>query len=397
MNSSEPGDEDPSDFEDDWSHGLDQLPDERYTAAGGIDAASAADALLPWLQMEYPLATQGEEIDGLIHATDGSIAIQNADGSGLVQSAEGALYAIRTRQGTILGNSNQSIIWPDGVDPTNETVVDTVSTISFDFVAHLATEKTQLETTQKGTILASGMSGPETSAETNPLIRGIAEIDILDNNRSQTGLLLTHRTGVQFYVGKDRTLTPDDSADLYGYVPFDGCRGTPVPSAGDAFDLLMPQQVAAHEAYIRQGEWFFIPAKQHTVRSLRGTQAPDAISQPNASPLYPYIPHEWTTRISNDSFINRAHARFSNLPTDATTPRDVFAHVRQLDSTDAYVDAHQLAEGIYIRGPLRYDGYESSIESIDVWHRAASYPRHLSMSVRRDVPFGNGTRGRSST
>ena len=230
------------------------------------------------------------------------------------------------------------------------------------------------------------------------MIHEIAEIDILDEDRSQTGVLLTHRTGVQLYVGKDSTLTPNESTDLYGYAPFDGCHGTPVPSAADGFDLLMPQKVAAREAYLRQGEWFLTPAKQHIVRSLRGTQTVSAKSQPNgSSPLYPYVPSEWTTRVSNGSFINRAHARFPDLPADVTTPREVFGYVHQLDSTDTYVDAHHLAEGIYVRGPLHYDGYESSIESIDGWHRAATFSQPLSTSVRRDIPFSNSPMSRTST
>jgi hypothetical protein len=349
-----------------------QLPDARYEAVGAIEAHRGADIATPWLRMQYPLESRGAATDGQMRTTTNFAAIQHDDGSGLFQSPAGtALYAIRTAAGTVIGNSSRRTVWPWGTDPAAEPLVEQVTTIPFLFVGQLATERTTLDTTEKGTVLVLDAKD-ETSVEGNAFMRGVVEADVLEETHDETGVLLSHESGVQLYVGRDSTAHAGIDDDLFGFVPFDGTDGTPVPSAADALDLLMPHQAATTETYRRQGEWFLLPADE----SPNGTiQKPGVGTRPyGGSPLESHVPRDWATGVPDSEYVERMSATIEGLPGAIETPQAVFEWLHDTEADEQlFKQARALAEGIYVRGTLRHRHNEHYVEHVEDWHYAVTH------------------------
>lgn len=358
---------------------LNQLPDDRYTAAGAIDASTSREVCAAWLRMCYPLGSEGAPAKAQIHGEEAT-AIQCDDGAGYFQSrTESALFAFRTASGTIVGNAGKPAVWPDDLDPAAEAGIasEEVIEIPFGFVARLATDRTALNTSPSGTMLASGTTGTVTSADPTPLMRGIVEADTLENG---DGVLLTHRTGVQFFVGKDTVPPSGDEEDYVGYVPFDGNSGTPVPSARDATDYLLPHRAAGHEQFVRQGKWFLTPLDGDDPEgSIQ--QPPDELESASGSPLESYLPEQWATTISDEAFVERARARFAGINTQTTSPQGVFDRLATIGAeSQFYAEARALAGGICMRGSLRPREPDTPSVRVEGWHHVETLARDVAVA-----------------
>lgn len=88
-----------------------EVPHPRYEPTGEIEAKSGSDVVDPWIRGKYPITDAEGTEDGVIRTSVNFYAKQHDDGSGVFMSPRGsAVYAIRTRDGTVLGNERP---WAD--------------------------------------------------------------------------------------------------------------------------------------------------------------------------------------------------------------------------------------------------------------------------------------------
>ena len=359
--------------------GVDTALDSRYELVGPIDATRSVPIVDAWLRMQYPVpggdAAGGDLEPGTIGSGSNYQAVQRPDGSGVFQSPAGtATYAVRLPDGTVLRNTDRGPNSPwsyAGLDTLAREYIE----LPFVFVGHVATMQTDLDNSDEATTRPGVQWDFEedTFIEGDAFLREVVEADVLDHPEEE-GVLLTHESGVQLYVGWDSTAADTDG--VFGFVPFDGAAGTRVPSARDALDLLKPQDVLTRgEDVPRQGEWFLIPSD--TGNGPSGTvQKPGVGARPyGASPLENHVPRDWATAVEDRVFLERVSERFDELPESVETPQDVFEWLANEGAeSNLYAAARELAEGIYVRGTLRHRDHDHRVENVgDEWHRAETH------------------------
>lgn len=357
-----------------------QVPDPRYEPTDAVGAESAGDVVDAWLRGLYPL---GDDEDGVIRTEINYYAAQHDDGSGVFMSPRGtAVYAVRLADGTVIGNESRGTMWP--WDATTQDVPSAYAEVPFRFVGHVATEQSDLNTVDPDSILARGLDDDETLVEGDDFMRELADADVLDADHAEEGVLLTHESGVQVYIGWDSTAYPDN--DLFGFVPFDGTEGTPVPSAADALDLLKPFAAAAREddMVTRQGEWFLVPTDDHPGS---GPCKPGVGSRPyGGSPLESHVPREYALGVSAGTFLQRVHEAF-DVPADIRNVQPFFDWLHAQDAaSELFEEARDLAEGVYVRGTVRHRGNEHYLANVgEEWHRAVTHDREVMTTVGRQI------------
>lgn len=400
----------------------------RYEIITEVDAAGNLGKMVdPWIDMVYPL-NRGNGLDeGVIDNPGPWQARHYPDGSGVVESSKGGnLYGVRTADGMIIGNEAAHLWFPYQSEYRQETEqegyevdvydYDWFVQIPFRFVGETLTEFTDLDTADEDSLLRRG-SAEETFVEGPEFMRGVVGADKLDDPEER-GVLLTHKTGVQVYVGRDSTSW--DDFELFGFVPFDGENGVPAPSAEDALDLLRPNEaaVADESAVERQGEWFLVPTEDDpegtiqkpgvaskewrygTDRVGRFETRHDAIGAvakeagarwidlvepervyPSGSPLDNHLPRDWKTGVDDDTFASRVW-RYSGGVWDIdlfpSAPQDVLDYIFENegefnDPQEVYADIREMAEGIYVRGTLRHRDNEHGMVQADDWRRATTH------------------------
>lgn len=352
-----------------------EVPHPRYEACDPIEAGCGSDVVDPWVRGKYPVSDDPDVEDGVIRTKVNYYAVQHDDGSGVVMTpAGGAVYAVRLADGTILGNESRGLMWPYGSETEDEA--EAYAEIPFRFVGDVVAEQTRREVTDEG----------------RTLMRSLRGADILDDHHDEEGVLLTHESGLQVYVGWDSTSY--ENSDLFGFVPFDGEDGVPVPSAGDALDLLKPHEAVARKGgeVTRQGEWFLVDTGEEPEGSI---QKPGVSARPyGGSPLESHVPRDWATGVEDGVFLERARGAFDDLPVDVETPQGVFdwLHAEDPDPEDGefdfltseqealseeidamYETARELADGIYVRGSFRHRDGEHYMETVDGWRRAETH------------------------
>lgn len=345
-----------------------------YEACEPIDASSAGDVVDPWIRMQYPVG--GDAENGVI-ATDVNFrAEQHADGSGVFMShAGGAVYAVRSADGAVVGNEGRGIMWP--YDADTESEVPAYIEVPFQFVGQVATEQTDLTVVPNGGMLERGLRDDETLVEGRLFMRQLVDIDILEDD-AEDGVLLTHESGVQVYVGRDSTAYPERFGDLFGFVPFDGQRGTRVPTAADALDLLKPHDAVARpdSEVVRQGEWFLVDVDEPVTGPVFNPGVGERPYGP--SPLESHVPRDWTIGTKVAAFLERAHETFEDLPDDVRRCDEVFAWLHDIDADSAmFAAARDLADGIYVRGSLRHRRNEHYMETVDDWRLAVTHDHEV--------------------
>jgi hypothetical protein len=368
-----------------------EVPHPRYEPTGEIEAKSGSDVVDPWIRGKYPITDAEGTEDGVIRTSVNFYAKQHDDGSGVFMSPRGsAVYAIRTRDGTVLGNESRGLMWPWGAESEEE--VEEYENIPFRFVGQVVTEQSDLHTVDEGSALGRGLDDGETMVEGNDFMQEVVDADILNDDHDEQGVLLTHESSLQVYIGWDSTAYPNN--DLFGFVPFDGENGTPVPSAEDALDLLKPYEAAAREDHDvkRQGEWFLV----RTGEEPEGTiQKPGVSSRPyGGSPMESHVPRDWATGVPDDVFLERVESH-DEVDREFDSPQDVFNWVEEHripDTTEEWIPAdeapwndeigdlthlfeelRELADGIFVRGSFRHRDNEHYMEKVEDWHRAETH------------------------
>lgn len=399
----------PSRTDQQHEHELDV--DVRYEACGPIDPSSGSGVVDPWLRMQYPLEERGADEDGVIETAVNYRAEQHDDGSGVLMShGGGAVYAVRLPDGTVIGNESRDMMWPYGSEMEGE--VDYVD-VPFNFVGGVLQEQTNIHTPEEGSLLDLGTRDGENTVEGRIWMRGVVDADILPDDHEESGVLLTHDSGTQVYVGWDSTSHTTGQNDLFGFVPFDGETGVRVPSATDALDLLKPHDAVARESVTRQGEWFAVDVDEEPVGSVQkpGVSEKDwrysspftetdfdtrheavgavtlefdagAISSVDAertytggSPLESHVPRDYALGTDAETFLERVHEELDDLPSDAGSVQEVFDWLYETDAEPrVYERARELADGVYVRGTLRHRDNEHYVENAgEDWRRAVTH------------------------
>jgi hypothetical protein len=202
-------------------------------------------------------------------------------------------------------------------------------------------------------------------------LREIVHGDDLPAGHPERGAVLTHKSGVQVYVGRDSTAHARNN--LFAFVTYDGKTGARVETAEEALDLLKPDPVVGLEAdeVVRQGEWFLFEDGE----PMGSTQKPGVRERPyGASPLDSHIPREWATGVPDMRFMGRVHDRFST-PDGVRSPQDVFEWLDDVDASDQMVETVRgLADGLFVKGSFRHEDNEHFIETVEGgWHRAETH------------------------
>jgi hypothetical protein len=387
--------------------------DERYTVVPDVDGSSywkrhdafadmnwsprqgLAALVDPFLDRVYPLNRENDLPEGTIHKDPYWQAIHHPDGSGVVQSSAGSrLYGIRTADGTVVATNTNRLWFPyhseyhrrrdDDSGEVDRYDYEWFVQMPFRFVGEVLTEFTDLDLAAEDSLLRMGMNR-ETMVEGPEFMRGVVGADTLDDD-TEDGVLLTHETGVQVYVGWDSTAW--DDYEMFGFVPFDGEAGVPVPSAEDALDLLTPNAAAAGDdsEVIRQGEYFLVPFEAEPEGTI---QSPGVSERPfGGSPLDSHIPREWRTAVADDVFVQRFVLEFGDEldVSDVETPQDavdlLYEHEGGLKGEAAmatsplaapYATARELAESIYVRGSFRHRDNEHRMEMVEEWRRVTTH------------------------
>jgi len=261
-------------------------------------------------------------------------------------------------------------MWPYGTESEDE--VDDYESIPFRFVGQVVTEQSTLHTVEEGSVLDLGLDDEETMVEGNDFMLEIVDADILDEGHDEQGVLLTHESGLQVYIGWDSTAYPNN--DLFGFVPFDGESGTPVPSSEDALDLLKPFEAAVREDHEvkRQGEWFLVNTDEYPGS---GPCNPGVGSRPyGGSPLESHVPRDYALGVTCGTFLKRVHDEFEDLPGDVRHVQEFFDWLHDEDAdSEMYERARELADGIFVRGSLRHRSNEHYMETVEEWHRAETH------------------------
>lgn len=401
--------------------------DSRYEVVPDVDSAGHLVKMSdPFIEMQYPLNENNDLPRGVIGHTNRWRAVQRPDGSGVVESSKGTrTYAVRIADGTILGNEETGFWFPYQSDyhqrrPDESGEVDTYDydwfiQFPYRFVGETLTEFTDLDIGDPDSILRLG-TDTDTFVDGDEFMRGVVGGDILDDE-DERGVLLTHQSGVQVYVGWDSTSW--DTFELFGFVPFDGDDGVPVPSAKDALDLLRPNEaVACRESAIsRQGEWFLVPAEDEPEGTIQkpgigskdwqftapgigdfdtrheaiGTVTTEVSPQliesvrcfkeyTSGSPLDNHIPRDWKPGVADETFVWRFCREFGDQldVSGVETPQDcvdlLYDHEDEFeDEYDPYETVRSAAAGIYVRGSLRHRNNEHRMAGCEDWRRATTH------------------------
>lgn len=350
--------------------------DPRYDIVDTITVDDAAGLVDAWARYRYPTNEHTDLESGVI-AMDGWSVVgqQHADGSGIIHAPERLdVFALRSPEGIVITNDDRSLMWPDDSDAADE--VDSHG-FSFEFVGDVIEEQTDLDTDRDGRPWLDELTvAPDTTrVDGEDVMRDVVAVDVLPPDHPDDGVLLTHRTGVQVYIGHDSTWWDDN--DVFGFVLEQEYRA---PSASDTISLLKPTDVAAAEQdgkdVRRQGEWYLVPADEVPAGTI---QRPGVGSRPyGGSPLGSHVPREWATGVPDDEFVAKFHDEIDANVT-AETPQAV---VEALGSWSvrrqtSFADLREMAGGIYVRGSLRHRDREHEMETVDGWHRARTHDRDV--------------------
>lgn len=377
--------------------------DPRYTVVPEVDASGHLGKVVdPFVDMVYPLNEDSDIPRGVVRNSGRWQAKHRPDGSGVVESSAGtATYGIRTAGGTIVGDVREDFWFPWASDyhqrrPDDSGEVEVYDydwfiEIPFRFVGEVLTMQTDLDLADEDSALRIGRD-EETFVEGPDFMREVVAADILDDD-TERGVLLTHDSGVQVYIGYDSTAYGD--SEVFGFVPFDGEKGVPAPSASDALDLLRPNRAAAAEEsnVERQGEWFLVP----TAEEAEGTiQKPGLDAKPyGGSPLDNHVPRDWRTVVDDDTFVRRFMEAMEDpfggqVP---ETPQDCVDLLNEgAVNTIEYDDLIEMAEGVQVRGTLRHRENEHRMAKAEEWRQATTHDWEVitvedsdtSMRVARD-------------
>jgi hypothetical protein len=254
-----------------------------------------------------------------------------------------------------------------------EGEVDYVN-VPFRFVGAILEEQTDIDTPEEGSLLDLGrVNDDENIVEGHVWMRGVVDADVLPDEHDESGVLLTHESGVQAYVGWDSTSHADRQNDLFGFVPFDGEEGVPVPSANDALDLLKPHDAVAREDVARQGEWFLVRTDEYPGS---GTCKPGVGERPyGGSPLESHVPRDYALGVTAGTFLRRVDEEFEDLPEDVRRVQEFFDWLDETGAeSEMFERARELADGIFVRGSLRHRRNEHYLENVgEDWHRAVTH------------------------
>lgn len=360
--------------------------DPRYTVVDSLDATGGLDKVVdPFVNMVYPRNQGEDDPSGVINNSNRWVARQRPDGSGIVESGAGTrVYGIRTAGGVVLGNTFEGIWFPYGSEYYEEPVegrpggqrydYDWFIEVPYLFIGNVLAEQTDLDNVPDDSALALG-SPEDTLSDGDDFMRGVVSADILDDDEER-GVLISHTSGIQVYVGWDSTAHRGE--EMFGFVPFDGDSGVPVPSARDALSLLRPNRAAAagDDGAVRQGEWFLVP----TTDDADGTiQKPGVSSRPyGGSPLDNHVPRDWRTSVDDQTFVERFSRRTISTAdaADIDTPQDcvdfIHAHGGVVNGV-GYSEVREMAEGVQVRGTVRHRESDHEMVSTDGWCAATTH------------------------
>ena len=361
--------------------------DARYTVVPDVDASGDLGALTdPFLDMVYPLNDDTDHARGVIHNSNRWLARHRPDGSGIVESSKGgATYGVRLADGTVIGNAEMNFWFPWHSDyhqrrPDDSGEVDVYDydwfiQFPYQFLEAVLNEFTDIDSKAEESVLRLGTDA-ENVADGAKFMRGVVAADILDAPEER-GVLLTHDSGTQVYIGWDSTAW--DTYEMFGFVPFDGTDGVPAPSAADALDLLRPNEAAAapDTNVTRQGEYFLVPAEEAAAGTI---QQPGVAERPyGGSPLDSHIPRDWRPVVDDDTFIRR-FMRAANDPFAGPVPEtpqdcvDLLADGTVDPETDVtYAEVREMADGVQVRGTLRHRANEHEMVNVSEWRRATTH------------------------
>lgn len=328
-----------------------------------------------WARYRYPVNVDENGRSGVIQGLGSRNARQFPDGSGVYESNTGArVYAVRTPSGVVVWNHDGDSPWPHSSEAEDE--VDVEICVPFPFIGEVLSRLSDLVLYDEQSLVGlGGRAGEDDFVDGQVFMRGIVDVDLLPEKHEERGALLTHEDGPQVYVGWDSTARDDE---LFGFCPFDGTNGVPVPSATDALDLLTPNEAdaAADSGLERQGEWYFVPTAPRPDASLvpKGTiQNPGVKSRPfGGSPLESHVPRDWKTGKPDLEFVMDVEQELG-YPTTAGSPQEIFdaIHAGELDME---LDrARELADGIYVRGSIRHRENDHTMLVLDDWRRAVTH------------------------
>lgn len=338
-----------------------------------------------WVSMLYPLnVSKRYDGHGVIECGNWQHARQYPDGSGVYQSGFGqGVLAIRTSDRVVVWNNFRGDPWPYDCEAQNQVAAE--FEVPFRFVGEVLTRQTDLNLHGEDSIIARGLQDGENFVDGVLWMQGVTRVDVLEEHEEE-GALLEHKDGSQVYIGRDSTA---HDSTMFGFVPFDGTQGIPVPSAADALDLLRPDEALATEQ--RQGEWFFVDASE-THSEAKGTiQKPGVGSRPfGGSPLENHVPRDWKTRCHDMEFVRRVAQEVAGVESAAEFnekgisildlpvawqdhPQDIFDKIHEGEVDLSLERARELADGIYVRGTVRHRGSEHRMTNLEDWHQPMTH------------------------
>lgn len=362
--------------------------DPRYEVVDHVDGSGGLEHTVdPWLDWQYPLNRDSDLDEGVIRSGSHWQARQRPDGSGILESsARSTVYGIRTPDGTVVGDIDSSMCLPYHSeyhqrrdDDSGEADVydyDWLIRFPLRFATEVLAEQTDFRLVNEGGALDLGTPDGEGVVNPSLFYREVVSADILDDN-AERGVLLTHRSGRQVYVGFDSTSHRGN--ELFGFVTFDGTEGIPAPSARDALSLLRPNDAAAapEQRVERQGEWFLIPSAEDCEGTI---QKPGVGQRPyGGSPLDNHVPRDWRTVVDDETFMQRFQREFAVPFGDISfrTPQDCvdILHTNEhiIERDDPYATVQEIADGIEVRGTIRHREQDHKMSQVDDWRRATTH------------------------
>lgn len=406
--------------------------DPRYEIISDVHALGGLQNVIdPFVDMQYPLNRDNDLPEGVIDNSNRWRAVHHPDGSGVVKSGRGStIYGIRTADGTIVGNVTEGMWFPYRSDyhkrrEDNSGEVefyddyDWFIELPFPFVGNTLTMQTDLDIGDPESALRIGTDS-ETFVDGPAFMQQVVGADILEDD-DERGVLLTHTSGVQVYVGWDSTA--HRGTEMFSFVPFDGEDGVPAPSAADALDLLRPNRAAAADQSCveRQGEWFLVPTVEDAEGSVQkpgvgekswryssshldrefdtrheaigeatlreGVGSIESVRSErkyaSGSPLESHVPRDWRASVDDETFIGRFRGAFPELFTDGeevSSPQDCLDLLWEREGDLAIPEDEMyervrsdVAEGIQVRGTVRHRENDHEMAAVDEWRAATTH------------------------
>lgn len=405
--------------------------DPRYTVVPEHDPTGHLGKVVdPFVDMVYPANERTDDPAGVINHGHRWVVRQRPDGSGILEAGEGGtLYGIRTAGGAVVANEWDTSMWfpyksyyhkrpEERLDGPMDYDYDWFFMFPFAFAGSVLTELTDIDHHREDTVLSLG-TDEDSWVEGELWMRGVTAADILDSD-DEYGVLLTHKTGVQVYIGYDSTA--HRGHEMFGFVPFDGKRGVPAPSASDALDLLRPNRAAAGGSNVtRQGEWFLVPDDEEADGTIQkpgvgekewrytsprldgrfetrheaigeaatqlGAWATETVEAERiyagGSPLGNHVPRDWRAMVDDETFVGRFQRAFPELFTggeEVESPQDCLDLLWERED-DIVVDTdtiyervrNDVAGGVQVRGTIRHRENEHEMAAVDSWSRATTH------------------------